>query len=245
MRKFWGNDQFHNPFAAIMIKDLTRFVIRCGLLPIVYGILRLYLLTVRIRSEREEEFLKYLHRGGKGIAAIWHQRILLVLSYAARFSQFAPIAMISRSRDGDLIADVARRMNFLPIRGSSSCGGREALAAMIEGLELHPIAVHALDGPRGPRGFIKAGIIRIAQISGVPIIPVYISVNRAWVLRSWDRFLIPKPFSTVCVRFDEPIPIPAEIDDVEFAALRLDVEKKMRRDQDEDDRKSGWRETLF
>ncbi|MBN2437493.1 MAG: lysophospholipid acyltransferase family protein [Deltaproteobacteria bacterium] len=228
-----------------MIKELSRFAIRCGLIPIAYGILRLYLLTVRLRSEHEEELLNHLHQGGKGIAAVWHQRILLVVRYVRRFSKFSPAVMISRSRDGDLIADVYRRLNFRPVRGSSSRGGREALAAMVKELSVHPAAVHVLDGPRGPRGLIKAGIIRMAQLSGAPIIPVYISVNRAWILRSWDRFLIPKPFSTVWVRMDKPIPVPAELDDTAFEALRLNIEKKMRDNQDEDDRKHGWGETLF
>jgi lysophospholipid acyltransferase (LPLAT)-like uncharacterized protein len=228
-----------------MIKALSRFAIRYGLIPIAYGILRLYLRMVRIRSENEEELLDHLRRGGKGIVAVWHQRILLVVRYARRFAEFTPAAMISRSRDGDLIADVCRRLNFRPVRGSSSRGGREALAAMITELSVHPVAVHALDGPRGPRGVIKPGLIRMAQLSGAPIIPVYISVNRAWRLKSWDRFLIPKPFSTVRVRWDKPIAVPAELDDALFETIRLDVEKRIRHNQDQDDREHGWRETLF
>jgi len=228
-----------------MIKDLSRFAIRYGLIPIAYWILRLYLLTVRIRSEHEEELFDHLRQGRKGIVAVWHQRILLVVRYARRFSEFTPAAMISQSRDGDLIADVCRRLNFRPVRGSSSRGGHEALAAMVKELSVHPVAVHALDGPRGPRGLIKAGIIRMAQHSGAPIIPVYISVNRAWTLGSWDRFLIPKPFSTVWVRWDKPIPVPAEPDDAAFETLRLNIEKKTRDNHDGDDRKHGWGETLF
>jgi lysophospholipid acyltransferase (LPLAT)-like uncharacterized protein len=228
-----------------MIKALSRFAIRCGLIPIAYGILRIYLCLVNIRSEHEEELRDHLRQGGKGIVAVWHQRILLVVRYARRFREFAPAVMISRSRDGDLIADVCRRLNFRPVRGSSSRGGREALATMITELSVHPTAVHAVDGPRGPRGLIKAGIIRMAQLSGAPIIPVYISVNRAWILRSWDRFLIPKPFSTVRVRWGEPIPVPAEIDDAVFEAIRLDINNKMRDNQEEDDREQGWRESLL
>ncbi|MDP3096471.1 MAG: lysophospholipid acyltransferase family protein, partial [Syntrophales bacterium] len=183
-----------------MIKELSTFAIRHGLIPIAYWIIRIYLLMVRIRIFHEEELFDHLHREGKGIIAVWHQRILLVVSYARRFREFKPAAMISQSRDGDLIADVARRLNFRPVRGSSSRGGREALAAMVAELSVHPLAVHAVDGPQGPRGLVKAGIIRMAQLSGAPIIPVYISVNRAWILKSWDRILIPKPFSTVWVR---------------------------------------------
>ena len=98
------------------------------------------------------------------------------MGYARRFREFSPAVMISRSRDGEMIADVYRRLNFRPVRGSSSSGGREALAAMVADLSTNPFAVHAVDGPRG---LIKAGIIRMAQLSGAPIIPVYISVNRA------------------------------------------------------------------
>ncbi|MFZ4439927.1 MAG: lysophospholipid acyltransferase family protein [Syntrophales bacterium] len=228
-----------------MIKGLSTFAIRYGLVPIAHWILRLYLFMVRIRIFREEELFAHLHRGGKGIIAVWHQRIFLVISYAQRFKDFTPVAMISKSRDGDLIADVARRLNFHPVRGSSSRGGREALAEMVAQLSTHPLAVHAVDGPQGPRGVVKAGIIRMAQLSGVPIIPVYISVDRAWVLRSWDRFLIPKPFSTVWVRWDEPIPVPATLDNDAFDAIRLQIEKRMLDNQKEDDRQRGWGETLF
>jgi lysophospholipid acyltransferase (LPLAT)-like uncharacterized protein len=228
-----------------MIKELSSFAIRHSLIPIAYWLLRLYLLIVRIRVLREEEFLDYLRGGGKGIAAFWHQRILLVVSYARRFGEFTPVVMISQSRDGDLIADVVRRLNFRPVRGSSSRGGREALAAMVAELSVHPMAAHAVDGPQGPRGLIKAGIVRMAQLSGAPIIPVYISVNRAWILRSWDRFLIPKPFSTVWVRWDEPIPVTATLDNDAFETVRQEIEKRMRDNQEGDDRKRGWGETLF
>lgn len=116
---------------------------------------------------------------------------------------------------------------------------------MVDDLSTHPFGVHILDGPRGPRGVVKAGIIRMSQLSGVPIVPVYASVSRAWVLKSWDRFLIPKPFSTVTVRFDKPIPVPAELDEAAFESIRLEIEKKMREIQDRDDRERGWKETLF
>jgi len=228
-----------------MVKTLSKFVLRFGLIPLAHGLLRLYFLSVRVRSVGEEGFRAHLGRGGQAIAAFWHQRILAVVDYAGRFSEWAPSVMISRSRDGDLIADVCRRLNFRPVRGSSSRGGREALAEMVAVLAENPFAAHALDGPQGPRGVVKAGIIRMAQLSGVPIVPVYISVDRAWVLRSWDRFLIPKPFSTVVVRWGEPIPVPAVLDEARFEGLRREVEALMRANQEEEDRQRGWKESLF
>jgi len=228
-----------------MVKGLSRFAIKYGLIPVASAILRFYFLLIRIRSSGEEEIKKHLHEGGKAIAAIWHQRILIVINYAGRFGEFAPAVMISQSRDGEMIADVYRRLNFRPVRGSSSRGGRKALAAMIADLVEHPFAVHVVDGPRGPRGVVKAGLISMAQHSGVPIVPVAASVTRAWVLKSWDRFLIPKPFSTVFVHWGAPIPIPASLDDTAFERLRGEIETTLRQFQDDTDRQCGWTESLF
>ncbi|MHB9096309.1 MAG: lysophospholipid acyltransferase family protein [Syntrophales bacterium] len=228
-----------------MVKGLSRFAIKYGLIPVAYAILRFYFLLIHVRSSGEEEIKRHLREGGKAIAAIWHQRIFMVLTYARRFGEFAPSVMISQSRDGAMIADVCRRLNFRPVRGSSSRGGREALATMIEDLTEHPFAVHAVDGPRGPRGIIKAGLIVMAQHSGVPIVPVSISVNRAWVLKSWDRFLIPKPFSTIFVHWGTPIPVPTTLDNTAFEAFRREVEITLRQLQDDADRQCGWQMSLF
>jgi len=228
-----------------MVKGLSRFAIRHGLIPVLYTIVRLYFRLIRIRAVGEQGFRDHFRRGEKAIVAIWHQRILIVMEYASRFAQFAPAVMISQSRDGELIADVYRRLNFRPVRGSSSRGGRQALAAMVADLAEHCLAVHVVDGPRGPRGIIKGGLISMAQLSSVPIIPVAISVNRAWVLDSWDRFLIPKPFSTILARFGEPIPVPASLEGPAFEEVRRAVETNLRTLQEETDRQCGWRESLF
>ena len=228
-----------------MVKGLSKFAIKYGLIPIAYAIIRFYFCLIRVRSFGEEGFRNHLRQGGKAIAAIWHQRILVVLEYAGSFGEFAPAVMISQSRDGEMIADVYRRLNFRPVRGSSSRGGRKALAAMVADLAEHPFAVHVVDGPRGPRGIIKAGLISMAQVSGVPIVPVAISVSRAWVLNSWDRFLIPKPLSTVFIHWGAPIAIPASLDTATFETLRREVEAKLRAMQDDADRLCGWTESLF
>jgi lysophospholipid acyltransferase (LPLAT)-like uncharacterized protein len=228
-----------------MVKGLSRFAIKYGLIPAAYAIIRLYFCLIRIRAIGEDSLMQHLHQGGKAIGAIWHQRIFLVLTYARRFGKFAPAVMISQSRDGDIIADIARSLNFRPVRGSSSRGGRAALAAIIADITGHSCAVHAVDGPRGPRGIIKAGIISMAQLSGAPIVPVSITVNRSWILKSWDRFLIPKPFSTVFVHWGTLIAVPPSLDNATFEEQRRMVEAKMRSMQDDADRQCGWTESLF
>lgn len=227
-----------------MFKIIGAFIIRYGLIPWGHAVLRAYLFFVKMEPVNEDGLLKYLQGGNKVIAAIWHQRILGVLNYARRFSGYMPSVMISQSRDGELIARLMERLHFRPVRGSSSSGGKKALALMVHDLKEHPFAVHAIDGPTGPRGVAKAGLIRMAQLSGAAIVPVYISCNRFWQLRSWDRFMIPKPFSTVRVRFDEPISIPANLGEESFEAERQRVEAIIRGNQEAEDQRWGWHNLL-
>jgi lysophospholipid acyltransferase (LPLAT)-like uncharacterized protein len=199
------------------------------------------LVSIEVVNEKEEGgALDHLKSGRKMIAAIWHQRIFIVMGYARRFQMYQPAVMISQSRDGGMIADIYRRFHFRPVRGSSSRGGREALAAMIADLVQNQFAVHVLDGPRGPRGVVKPGLIVMAQASGVPIFPFYITVDRAWVLKSWDRTLIPKPFSRVFVRWGRPFHVPEHLDEAGFEAIRKEIEQHMKENQTRDDRNLGW-----
>ena len=214
-------------------------------MPVAHYIVRAYLLLIRIRVVNEEMALEHLRSGKKMIVAIWHQRILVVMGYARKFGGYEPSVMISQSRDGEMIAKVYSRFNFRPIRGSSSRGGREALANMVEDLVHHQIAVHILDGPRGPRGVVKPGLIVLAQLSGAPIVPIYISVDRAWVLNSWDRFIIPKPFSTVVIRWDSPVHVPEKMDSEPFENTRKEIEQHLKENQIRDDREQGWATSLL
>jgi lysophospholipid acyltransferase (LPLAT)-like uncharacterized protein len=223
-----------------MIKHLSRFALKYGLLPFAYYLCRLYFSLIRIRIVNEAPVLNRLKSGQKVIGAIWHQRIMLALGYAKKFRAYRPAVMISQSRDGDMIADVYSRFNFRPVRGSSSRGGKGALAVMIEDLSQNPFAVHVLDGPRGPKGVVKPGLVVMAQLSGVPIFPAYLSVNKAWVLNSWDRTLIPKPFSTITVRWGDPIVVPQDIDNDTFESTRKQIEQHMKENQNKDDAEKGW-----
>ncbi len=116
---------------------------------------------------------------------------------------------------------------------------------MIADLAENQVAVHALDGPRGPRGVVKPGLIVMAQSTGVPIVPVYISVDRAWVLNSWDRTLIPKPFSKVTVRWDKPISVPEHLNEEAFESTRKQIEQHMKENQIRDDQEQGWTTPLL
>ncbi len=222
-----------------MFKKLSELLIKYGLIPFVYYLIRLYFLTLRIKIVGEEGLLRDLEGGGRAIAAIWHQRLFLIARYAPRLKDYRAAAIISQSRDGELIAQFLKLLNIRPIRGSSSRGGITALKAILKDLNRHPLAGHAIDGPRGPRWIIKPGLIFMAKLSQGAIYPLYASVDRAWELNSWDRFLIPKPFSRLLIYWDEPLYVPREISQEELDKIRLQTEGLMRKKQEDLDEK--WR----
>jgi len=135
--------------------------------------------------------------------------------------------MISQSRDGELIARIAERLGLVPVRGSSSESGREALAAILRALKKNPAVVHIVDGPKGPKGVVKPGLIMMAQISRAVILPVIVSAEKAWVMGSWDQFLVPKPFSKVTIEWGQPFFVPKKLNRDEFETLRKDIEKRL------------------
>lgn len=132
---------------------------------------------------------------GPTIFAFWH-RTLLVCAHRFRNKQIA--ILISPSFDGELIARTVARLGFHPVRGSSSRGGASGLRAMAQAYDEGHRCAFTADGPRGPNMVAKPGPVQLAQLTGAAWIGAYYALpNRRWELNSWDRFMIPKPFSTV------------------------------------------------
>jgi lysophospholipid acyltransferase (LPLAT)-like uncharacterized protein len=165
-----------------------------------------YLGFVRLTSRVEvinEEVVQQVRRDyGAGIYVIWHSRLLYP---AYHLGHYRPNVLISRSRDGDLIARGALRWGYEPVRGSSSRGGGMALRVLIRGLRAGKDVVITPDGPRGPRERVQPGVIALAKKSGCPVIPMSYDASRRVRLRSWDRFLAPLPFSKIRIVFGEPV----------------------------------------
>lgn len=219
---------------------LSHYLVKYRLVSLCYHLLRLYLSLLRVRVVGEDEARGHFGKRGRVIAAIWHQRFLPALAYVTKFRNFKPIVMISRSRDGELVAGIAQRLGLIPVRGSSTEGGREALLAIARELRKNPAVIHIVDGPTGPKGFVKPGLIAMAQVSGAMILPIIVSANRAWIMKSWDRFLVPKPFSQVTIRWGEPFFVERKLRHEEFEEARLKIEKKLFQAYGEADLESGW-----
>ena len=219
---------------------LSHYLVKYRLISLCYCFLRLYLSLLRVRVIGEDEARRAFGKKGRIIAAIWHQRFLPALAYVTKFRTFKPIVMISRSRDGELVAGIAQRLGLIPIRGSSTEGGREALTAIARELRKNPAVIHIVDGPTGPKGVVKPGLIAMAQVSGAVIFPVIVSANKAWIMGSWDRFLVPKPFSDVIIQWGEPFFVERRLSKEAFEKTRLEIEMKLRKAYGEADLKSGW-----
>src|SRR6185437_6654981 len=139
------------------------------------------------------------------IAALWHNRLLLISYVLKRFAPHRPGAgLISASRDGDLIADLTQRFGFEVVRGSSSRLGASALRELENVLASGRDVLITPDGPRGPAYELGPGIVFLAQKTGAPVVPVNMEYSSCWRVKSWDRFIIPKPFSKVRVTIGQP-----------------------------------------
>lgn len=188
------------------------------------------LLTGILRSARwevwgSEHFEGWWGMGKPVIFTLWHGR-LIPCSYYYRHRGLA--TLISRHRDGDLIARVVERWwGYRAVRGSSSRGGAPALRQIVRLLRDGTAVALTPDGPRGPRQTMKLGPLLAAQMAGVPIIPSTAGASRGWWIEGWDRFLIPRPFSRAIVAMGEPLHVPAEAGAQELAALASDLEGRM------------------
>ena len=215
-----------------------------GLIPLGYYLLRGYLFLLRIRVFGEEIALGCLGDYGRLIVAVWHQRLLAAVAYVLKFRNFDPVIMISQSKDGELATRLARRFGFVPVRGSSSKGGTSALFAITEALKTNPTVIHIVDGPRGPKGVVKPGLISMAGVSGAVILPLIVSAKKAWILGSWDRFMIPKPFSEVTIEWGRPFVVPRDSDPETHEEFRREIEMSLAEGHAEADLNSGWHKAL-
>lgn len=200
------------------------------------GLIRAICGTVRTETEADPETLEILSRRTPLIAAIWHSRILI---FTHLYAGMGAAILVSASRDGEIIARILKRQGQDPVRGSTSRDGRRALAELVIRLRRGQSAVITPDGPRGPRFRVQPGIVALARKSGLPILPATYSASRGHVFRSWDRFLLPAPFSRCRVIYGRPVRVSSDVDDAGFEAARLRLENELDRITRRADRACG------
>lgn len=164
-------------------------------------IIRLIGSTWKVKYEGESELNQCREKYGRVIYCFWHNR-LFGLCYTHRKRNIG--ILISTHFDGEIIARIVQRMGYHPFRGSSTKEGATGLFGMLKNEKAGDLGI-TVDGPRGPKGVVKPGVIFLASRSGLPIIPVSCDSSKKWELSSWDGFQIPKPFAEVVVHYSQPI----------------------------------------
>jgi len=171
------------------------------------------------------------------ILAFWHGRILL-MPYC--WNRKKPIHMlISQHRDGQLIARTVGHFGIQTIEGSTSKGGAGALRAMLKALKNRECVGITPDGPRGPRMQASSGVVNVAKMSGVPVIPCAFGTTRRKHLGSWDRFCVAFPFSKGVFVWGDPIAVPKTAKGEELEGYRLKVETELNRISAQADQLTG------
>lgn len=160
------------------------------------------------------------------LIALWHGRMLAAMPLRGHRGRGITV-LVSPSDDGGLADLALRRFGYRVLRGSAHRGGARALRAMDEALAGGAQLVLTPDGPRGPRHAMNAGVAWLARAQGAPILPVGIAVDRAWRMRSWDRFVVPKPFARLVVAYGVPTPVPDAADDAALEAIGARVRAAM------------------
>lgn len=197
------------------------------------GFIRLLACTLRCRVEDRAGVLK--NAPPSMIWAFWHNRVIVApVAYRRFLRQRRGSVLTSPSKDGAIIAATMRCFGVDAVRGSSSRRGALAMRELTAVLAGGQDVAITPDGPRGPRYRAQPGLVKLAQVTGVPILPMRFVFSSCWRLKTWDRFRIPKPFSRVTVILEPLCTIPAELDEAGFAEALARVEHLLNPDHETD-----------
>jgi len=198
--------------------------------PLIWGLIRLIWKTCRIQTVLGEEHMLALRaEGAPFIPCYWHQQQIFCVRYlldqAAKDPDLKLGYLISPSRDGDMATRMFSSQGVHIIRGSATRGGAQALREIY--LQIRKEGVSPIvtpDGPTGPIYQTKAGVAMLAQLSKAPLLPLAYQASSVWYLRSWDRFMLPRPFSRIVIALGEPMLVGRDDakDDFKAACLRFD-----------------------
>lgn len=198
----------------------------------VFAALRTVAGSVRYSFEDRSGFFDQPNPG-PAIYCVWHNRLAVCLTgyfKYARLRNATPgmAAMVSASKDGGFLSVILECFRVQPVRGSSSRRGPQALLELKTWAEKGYDLAITPDGPRGPRYVVQEGVIALAQVTGLPIIPGAYNLRRKIQLKSWDKFQVPIPLSRCEVVIERPIRVPRELSDSEREQVRLELEQRLR-----------------
>jgi lysophospholipid acyltransferase (LPLAT)-like uncharacterized protein len=193
---------------------------------IVFLVERLVTASLRCRWS-DHSGLAEVEAGPPVIFCLWHNRLAISMLVHRRHPRKLA-ALVSASKDGALLAAVLGRFGVAQVRGSTSRRGPQALLELTSRAETGYDLAVTPDGPKGPRYVVQTGVIALAQLTGLAIIPVTCNIQRKICIKSWDCFQIPLPFSRCDLILNEPIRVPREADGVQREEQRRALEASLR-----------------
>jgi len=199
---------------------------RCSLVVVprlAAGLLRVWFATCKVRV-RGEAALRARMESDTGIGVFWHYSFLY---FFYCFRQYPAAVMVSASRDGEYIAQLARLLGHVPVRGSSNRGGVRALREMIDLLRRGRNSAIVADGSQGPARRVQPGCILMASKSGKPIFPMAWAADRCLIFNSWDRTVVPLPFATIVLHYGEPFAVPPDLVPAQIEQYRFELEQRL------------------
>ncbi|MGF1477031.1 MAG: lysophospholipid acyltransferase family protein [Geminicoccaceae bacterium] len=204
----------------------------------------------RWRIDVDPATLQIMMDGKPVVMALWHNRLMMAGRLWHRFlKEYRPTtgprmaAMVSRSGDGRLVGYAFERLGLEPLLGSSGTQGRQAYRRSLEAIENGLSVALAVDGSRGPRHVMHKGAVKLAAKTGAPIVLLCIAAKRRWVLKTWDRFQIPRPGATGIYRLDPPVYVAADSTSEQLEDLRLRLQARLLTMNVETDRALGIEQT--
>ena len=194
---------------------------------LLFGVVYLWCMTLRSKNLNEEEENHFKNLTGPYILTLWHGRIFYLFYYLRRHPDY--FLLISPSEDGDLLARLARLMGYSVIRGSTYKKAVSAARSLIKVLRRNQRIIIIADGSRGPRCVAQPGSVQLAGITGTPIFPMTFGTKNKVVLNSWDKFVIPLPFTRCTLNFSSPISLPPKSSEQIIEEKRLELENALNR----------------
>jgi len=184
--------------------------------------------TNKLSTTRSDIFDAHVENG-QNIFAFWHSRLFyLVYFYTSKSPKRRTSILVSMSRDGDYGVALAEKLGQDYVRGSTSKGGPQAIRKLASQIAKGDNVAITPDGPRGPAHVANDGVIKLAQLTGAQIIPVSYQATRKRVFKSWDGFILVKPFGRVHLAFAEPIKVPRKLDADQLETYRKQLQEALR-----------------
>jgi len=183
--------------------------------------------TYRIKKYHSSLFEKNQTDNARSVIAFWHGSMLVGWFLHRPQNGMPAAALVSQSEDGEILSATLARWGYTMIRGSSHIGGKEAMQLMVDAILRGNSLCITPDGPTGPRHQMKMGAVRAAQRARVPLFLVGIAADRKKILKSWDGFEIPGPFSNVSVWYSDPIMVPENLQDTSLDIFLTETQAQL------------------